>query len=102
MLPSGQATYVALILNELVQNAVEHGLKGGIRHALTVCVSRDEDNISLAVINDGEPLPEDFDIKTSRNLGLQIVESLVRDNLLGEFSLVSADGKTRSVVTFPK
>ena len=26
--PSGQATYVALILNELIQNAVEHGLKG--------------------------------------------------------------------------
>ena len=71
LLPSGQATYVSLILNELIQNAVEHGLKGTLGHELTVSVSQDEDNITLDVINDGEPLPDDFDIKQRRNLGLQ-------------------------------
>jgi len=102
LLPSGQATYVALILNELIHNAVEHGLKSNVGHELTVVVSRDEDYISVEVINDGEPLPPDFDLRRSRNLGLRIVESLVRDNLLGEFTLTSENGLTRSVVRFPR
>jgi two-component sensor histidine kinase len=100
-LSSGQATYVALILNELIQNAVEHGLARKAGRELTVSVTRDEDQVRLEVINDGEPLPEDFDIRTARNLGLNIVESLVRDNLLGEFTLTSDGEKTRSLVTFP-
>lgn len=102
LLPSGNATYVALILNELVQNAVEHGLKGTLGNELSVRVARDEDNVIIDVINDGEPLPEDFDIRHHRKLGLRIVESLVRDNLLGDFVMVSENGKTRSTVVFPR
>lgn len=102
LLSSGQATYVALVLNELVQNAVEHGLRGETGTELMVCVSQDEDNVRLEVVNDGNPLPPGFDIRHHRNLGLRIVESLVRDNLMGEFSISSADGKTRSTVTFPR
>jgi two-component sensor histidine kinase len=107
LLPSGQATYVALILNELIQNAVEHGLNpstgsGPMGRELTVLVSQDEDTITLDVTNDGQPLPADFDPRRDRNLGLRIVESLVRDNLLGEFTLTYADGRTHSKVTFPR
>lgn len=102
MLPSSQATYVALILNELIQNAVEHGLKGNIGTELIVHVSRDDDNVLIDVTNDGDPLPADFDLKGNRNLGLKIVESLVRDNLMGEFTISSEDGRTRSAVRFPR
>lgn len=102
LLPSGQATYVALILNELIQNAVEHGLKGNMGHELIVAVFRDEDSISLEVVNDGEPLPAGFDSRRDRSMGLSIVESLVRDNLLGEFSIASDAGRTRSTVRFPR
>jgi len=35
-------------------------------------------------------------------MGLSIVESLVRDNLLGEFSIASDAGRTRSTVRFPR
>ena len=101
MLPSGQATYVALILNELIQNAVEHGLKGA-GSELTVWIAQDEDYTIVDVTNDGEPLADDFNIRQHRNLGLRIVESLVRDNLLGEFTLASEDNRTRSSVKFPK
>lgn len=102
LLPSGQATYVALILNELIQNAVEHGLKGDLGTELIVDVARDEDSVALSVVNDGEPLSADFDLKGNRNLGLKIVESLVRDNLMGEFSITSDAGRTRSTVKFPR
>jgi len=102
LLPSGQATYVALILNELIQNAVEHGLKGNIGTELIVNISRDEDSVEIAVTNDGDPLPADFDLKGNRNLGLKIVESLVRDNLMGEFTISTDSGRTRSTVKFPR
>ena len=100
-LPSSKATHVALILNELIQNAVEHGLARKAGRELTVGVTRNEDEVRLEVVNDGKPLPESFDVRTSRNLGLNIVESLVRDNLLGEFNLFSDGDKTRALVTFP-
>lgn len=101
MLASSQATYVALILNELIQNAVEHGLMNCSGCELTVDIAKDDEKIIIDVINDGIPLPDDFIIKEKRNLGLRIVESLVRDNLMGEYSLFSKDGKTHSLITFP-
>ncbi len=100
LLPSGQATYVALILNELIQNAVEHGLKGNIGNELIVDIFRDDDHIAIDVINNGEPLKEGFELYRDRNLGLQIVESLVKDNLMGDFTIASKDGRTRSAVKF--
>ena len=102
LLPSGQATYVALILNELIQNAVEHGFQSGAGNELSVRFWQDEDDIIVDVVNDGQPLPPSFDIKRDRNLGLRIVESLVRDNLLGEFSIASTDGRTTARVKFPR
>ena len=101
-LPSGSATYVALVLNELIHNAVTHGLKDRAGSSLTVRVSSDEDNFVLDVINDGELLRKDFDIREHRRLGLRIVESLVRDNLMGEFEIVSENKLTRATVRFPK
>jgi len=101
LLPSGQATYVALILNELVQNAVEHGLADSGTE-LTVEVGQDEDNIIVEVVNDGTPLPQDFDMRQHRHLGLRIVESLVRDNLLGNFAITSEASKTRAALKFPR
>ncbi|MDH7601393.1 MAG: GAF domain-containing protein [Armatimonadota bacterium] len=102
LLPSGQATYVALILNELLQNAVEHGLKGSVGSELSIRISRDEDNVVIEVINDGDPLPPDFDVRSHRKLGLRIVESLVRDNLLGDFTVKTENGCTRAAVVFPR
>ncbi len=102
MLPSGHATYVALILNELIQNAVEHGLGHEDGKMLKVRVYEDSENVHLEVINDGKGLPEDFDIMEHRHLGLKIVEMLTRDNLMGEFTLTRENGNTRAVVEFPK
>lgn len=102
LLPSGQATYVALILNELIQNAVEHGLKGRVGTELVINVARGDSSVTIDVVNDGVPLPADFDLRENRNLGLKIVESLVRDNLMGEFSIFSECGRTHSAVRFPR
>ena len=58
--------------------------------------------IRFKVIDDGTPLPQDFNLKKDRNLGLQIVESLVRDDLRGKFSILEENNKTIAAISFPK
>jgi len=98
-LPSSKATSIALILNELVQNAVEHGFRERERGNLEVRVRRDDNQVSIEVSNDGEPVPPGFDPKESRSLGLQIVDSLAQNDLGGRFTL-RTDDVTRACVVF--
>lgn len=100
-LPSGKATSFALIINELIQNAVEHGFKSITSGRIVVDVQEDEDEIRLIVSNDGEPLDPDFDFRKAGGMGLQIVQSLTHDNLNGAFSMVNDRG-TKATVAFPR
>lgn len=100
-LPPSKATSVALIVNELVQNAVEHGFKEIDEGRIGVQIEESDREIKLVIENDGTPPPADFDLYKHRKLGLQIVENLVRDDLHGRFSLSSV-GRVRATVIFPK
>ncbi|MDO8585710.1 MAG: GAF domain-containing protein [Armatimonadota bacterium] len=100
-LPSGKATSVALILNELIQNAVEHGFKSISGGKITVELGEEQDELKMVISNDGEPLEPDFDFRKARGMGLQIVENLVHDNLNGSFTLED-NGGTKATVVFPK
>ncbi len=77
------ATAMAMVLSELVQNAVEHGLARTPDGTISVEAHRStddrgEDLLSVSITDDGEGLPEDFRPGRS-GLGTQIVESLVQD-----------------------
>ena len=103
LLPSAQATSVALILNELVQNAVEHGFGPGMDDGeIRITLAEEPKTLTLTVANDGTPLPEGFDIKKTNSLGLQIVESLVRGDLQGRFVLENEGARTVANVVFAK
>ena len=97
--PSSRATSVALILNELVQNAVEHGFQNRERGMLEVRITAQDARIQVEVSNDGEPVPSGFDPMQSGSLGLQIVESLTQNDLGGRFTL-HTDGVTHATVVF--
>lgn len=99
-LPSSKASSVALVLNELVQNAEEHGLRGLDAGLIEVRIQRQDDLITMEVVNDGNPLPPDFDVKTSNSLGLQIVATLAQNDLGGRFRLY-CDELTHAEVSFP-
>jgi len=103
LLPSSQATAVALVLNELTQNAVEHGFGDGSDEGqIAIVLAEDPHQVSLRVTNDGTPLPPNFDIKRTNSLGLQIVESLVRGDLQGTFTLANEAETTVAMVVFGK
>ena len=101
-LPSQQATSSALVINELIHNALEHGFNtqrtGEIRISL---VDRGE-RVWLQVWDDGAKLPGDFDLNTPSSLGLQIVRSLVQDDLRGVLVIENREDGVVATVDFPK
>ncbi len=80
------ATPLALILTELIQNALEHGLVNTGKQ-LIVSVSRNDQELIIEVIDDGSGLPENFSMATSTTLGLQIVQTLTTNELAGELNI---------------
>ena len=100
-LPARQATACALVINELLQNAVEHGYEGREGGTISVELEDEGDHVRIVIADDGEGLPPDFDLGKTANLGLQIVQTLVQDDLQGAFEIEGHDG-VRAVVRFPK
>lgn len=95
-----QATQVALIINELLLNAVEHGFAKTDKGRIVVSVSLNGDAVSLQVTNTGDALPADFDVKKGQ-LGLQIVRSL-SGSLGGDFTMTDVNGETAATILFKR
>jgi two-component system, sensor histidine kinase PdtaS len=102
-LPSQQATACALVINELIQNALEHGYAGGKHGQVQIELTDGGDRVQLEICDDGTPLPDNFDLSSSTSLGLQIVRSLVQGDLHGEVRLENhAQRGVVATVAFPK
>jgi len=87
-LPSQVATPLSMVINELVSNALEHGVaESGSR--VVVTAEREGHQLAVSVVDDGAGLPKDFDFSASANLGLQIVHTLVTHELAGEIEFSS-------------
>jgi two-component system, sensor histidine kinase PdtaS len=114
-LPASQATPVALVINELLLNAVEHGMQGRPRGRIGITLDDLGDAVRIVIEDDGNGLPPAFDpAQQSSSMGLHIVHTLVTDDLKGTLNMqsiipeqatsaasVEASG-TQAIVTFPK
>jgi two-component sensor histidine kinase len=97
VLPAAVATALAVVLNELLQNAVDHAFPQdldltGEPGRVVVEIDRDLRSLALRVTDDGVGLPEGFDVEKVTGLGLSIVRTLVTSDLTGEISVRSAGG----------
>lgn len=88
--PAAAATSLSLIIAELTQNAIEHGLENGVG-GVVVSPYQDGGKLVVEVTNDGIPLPDDFSLEHAKSLGLSIVSTLVED-LDGTFEMTSLPG----------
>ncbi len=86
-LDSKSATAFALVINELVSNALEHGLLRQNVGQIEITLSQDDVWISARVCNSGAGLKQGFDLSRDAGLGLQIVRTLVEKDLHGSLEL---------------
>ncbi|NUR06642.1 MAG: PAS domain-containing protein [Nocardioidaceae bacterium] len=95
------ATPLAMVLTEVLQNAVEHGFGGGAGR-ITVGASRSGSLLRVRVDDDGGGLPPGFDVEGSTSLGLSIVHTLVTSELGGRLSVgAGPEGGTRVSIEVP-
>jgi len=79
-IPALLATPIALIITELIQNSLEHGLSE-LGSRVDVFVEREDREIKVIVKDDGSGLPDGFNLKENSNLGLEIVRTLTENVL---------------------
>ena len=99
-LDSRIATPLALVITELIHNALEHGLaQSGSK--LNIELNRSASLATITIADDGVGLPQGFSLSESSNLGLQIVRTLTENELRGEIVLRNSNRGTEAVLNFP-
>ena len=96
---SKTATALSLVITELIHNALEHGLSE-TGDQLTVEISKNGNQYLVSVCDNGSGLPEEFNIEKSANLGLQIANTLTKNELNGSINLVRVENLTRGDISF--
>jgi two-component sensor histidine kinase len=104
LLPASVATPLAMVLTELLQNALQHGFPPAAddQGMVEVIVVRDAERLRVTVADNGVGLPDGFDLDSATGLGLQIVRTLVVSELGGRLRIVPRpDGGTEAIADLP-
>ena len=91
-LPAVITTPMAVVVNELLQNVMDHafvgmGEDGGTDGHVRLEMANDGHQLEIRVIDDGVGLPEVFTIDRAKGLGLSIVRALVTSDLEGTIDM---------------
>lgn len=89
-IPAATATPLALVITELLQNAVDHGFPVGSDYQaanVLVEITSEPGSFTVSVSDDGAGLQPEFSLATSDGLGLSIVQTLVESELGGSIVL---------------
>ena len=79
-LPSKPATAIALVVNELVHNSLEHAFNQQTAEGqIDISLGRSPEEIIIIVRDNGSGLPQNY----TPGLGFEIVEALVKEDLNG-------------------
>ncbi|MDA8303448.1 MAG: histidine kinase N-terminal domain-containing protein [Actinomycetota bacterium] len=95
------ATPLAVALNELMQNAVEHAFvsyRAEPEARVHVTFSRRGDELVVEVRDNGAGLPPGFSVDSTTSLGLSIVRGLVNSQLGGKIEMRSDGGTVARLV----
>ena len=93
------ATPLAVVLNELIQNAVEHGLGEGQGTVTVELRGGGDQPVELVVHDDSrrprraEPGAPEGGLSPEGGLGLRLVRALVEEELGGQFTLTHPAGR---------
>jgi two-component sensor histidine kinase len=90
----------ALIVNELVTNALKYAFPEGRKGTIRIDCAKGVDNtVALTVTDDGVGLGDAFDLHRSETLGMQLIRSLTQQ-LKGRIEVDNGCGGARFTITF--
>jgi len=87
-----------LIVNELVTNSLKYAFPDGEMGKIEVLLRSSNENHTLTISDNGVGLPESFELENAETLGLQLVNSLVRQ-ICGVLEL-KREGGTEFKISF--
>jgi two-component sensor histidine kinase len=97
-LPAEIATPLALVLNELLQNCIEHAFPAGAPikgpGRVNIRFERGLTTLRILVCDNGVGLPSGHTLEGIANLGLQIARTLVESELGGTLDALAVDAGT--------
>ncbi|MEG6521019.1 sensor histidine kinase [Desulfotomaculum sp. 1211_IL3151] len=91
-LASEQATPVAIVVNEIIQNSFKYAFNNAINGKLTIDIEQNKGRVKIVIHDSGAGFPEGFDIAVNANLGLQITQALVGESLGGNITMYNDAG----------
>lgn len=91
ILDSKRLFLMGLITNELITNAMKYAFTGRYEGLIQVTLKLNDDCVTLAVEDNGNGLPENFDMEKSGGFGLTLV-GILSQQLKGTFSLEAKNG----------
>ena len=84
---------IGLVLNELVTNCYKHAFEGKESGAIKIGLKhRDDGRYELSINDNGKGISSDFDINSSKSLGMKLINSLGVRQLNGELNVFSDHG----------
>ena len=102
-LPTNKVTTCALVFNELLLNAVKHGFAQQDQGEIRIYLRDLGDLVELTLDDTGQGLPENFSPEASASIGLDIIRTLVQDDLKGSITFSTrSEGGVRARLIFPK
>lgn len=102
MLSSDVVTSLALILNELITNAIIHGFKGRSEGVISIDIRCEGETCVITVCDDGVGMDQTEKERNRKHLGMAIVQTLIEKDLHGSIAFSKANPQgTAAAIRFP-
>lgn len=99
MLEFNLATTLGLVLNEVLTNALKYAFPNNKKGQILILLRKENSNAVLEIINNGIPLPEDFNVSHSSGIGLVLVQ-MMAEQLKGTLTYQTVKNKNENQTIF--
>lgn len=95
---SDKSTSIALVVNELLQNSIEHGFNERKSGNIEINIRKGILYSSISIIDDG--IGFNPEVSNNGSLGLRIVKNIIKDKLEGNINIESENSGTKIYFDF--